>query len=334
MHIRPLVHKESFHTLPPSIQPAGFVPGPTTRGTISLITSCLSTIFTCAYVAVHIDVLDSDSKPRPGIFSLMKRRKGGDLLIAIRRATNPKRTPVVQRVLWMIMGIFAPEFLVSIAAKEFVKAVYDRKHMQKMGYSGWTMTHSFFANMGGFKFAESTEKPILSGSPEFYERLSRRTHEIPLNLYALQMEINDRSKSNTLLKAFTILQALSVFVETAMRTVETRSTSPLEVATCAYILCFVFMYICWFYKPLGVQRPMCLEHFLDTDVLTCSQIHDLSSGPSMPANFLGGSSAGLVAERNLVHGSYDRNKINRKSTIGMPLSFFVILEFSYQTRPY
>lgn len=38
----------------------GFTPGPSTRGTMNIVWLCMSTIFTCVYVSVHIDVRDKD----------------------------------------------------------------------------------------------------------------------------------------------------------------------------------------------------------------------------------------------------------------------------------
>lgn len=52
----------------------------------------------------------------------------------------------------MIFTLLAPEFVVGKALSELMSARHYKKEMQAFAAtkSGWTLTHSFFANMGGF----------------------------------------------------------------------------------------------------------------------------------------------------------------------------------------
>jgi hypothetical protein len=54
--------------------------------------------------------------------------------------------------MWMLFAVLAPEMFVGKALNELLSAVYNKKEMQKYAVqsSDWTLTHSFFANMGGF----------------------------------------------------------------------------------------------------------------------------------------------------------------------------------------
>jgi hypothetical protein len=72
----------------------GFVSDPTGRGTISLVSSCFLTLFTCVWTAVHFN-----ARPAQSVYVV-----------------------TLERVLWMILGIAAPETVLFNALEQWTAA--------------------------------------------------------------------------------------------------------------------------------------------------------------------------------------------------------------------
>lgn len=131
----------------PDDQPVGWQAGDNHRGTWAIASSCLSTIFACTWSVQHLNV--------------GARRDG-------------KWTPWLRSVKWMIITILFPELIVLHAIFEFSMALQALRQMERSekdvklpwwlppskqrksqpsgngsGDSKWTLTHCFFANMGG-----------------------------------------------------------------------------------------------------------------------------------------------------------------------------------------
>ncbi|KAJ3474704.1 hypothetical protein NLI96_g12307 [Meripilus lineatus] len=89
------------------------------RTRINIAISCISTIFLCTWVAFHPNIPGPD---------------------------EPKWKVIRRKISCMIGGILAPEIYVLLAARQFIAARYLTN---KYRGQGWTLTHGFFALMGG-----------------------------------------------------------------------------------------------------------------------------------------------------------------------------------------
>lgn len=76
----------------------GWVAGPTERGTLQLIWSCLITIFACTWTVLHLNVPAYDDKPR---------------------------TILLRKIKWMVITILFPEFILSKAICDLRLALYQ-----------------------------------------------------------------------------------------------------------------------------------------------------------------------------------------------------------------
>ena len=74
---------------------AYFVTGPSTRGTYALISSCFSTLFLCVWTAVHLNVPAHN---------------------------HGKFRKLCIRLMYMTLGVFAPEYLLYLAFKQRIAA--------------------------------------------------------------------------------------------------------------------------------------------------------------------------------------------------------------------
>ena len=127
-----------FHTFctTPNVT-ASFVTSPNSRATLDILWSCLFTIIACTWTIQHLNVPEQRNGRDPGWKGDIKWQLRG-LLASVK---------------WMITTILAPELILRKTLEDLVAAYDDLKALQKFGVEDgveWTLTHSLFANMGGF----------------------------------------------------------------------------------------------------------------------------------------------------------------------------------------
>lgn len=105
-----------------------FTESPNGRGTLDILRSCLFTVFICCWTVVHPDI------PRPG---------------------SPWRRTFLDRVICLLLAALAPEVVVYAAYYQHIQAQASFNKISKPSRSGWTMCHSFYAEMGGFGLQQS-----------------------------------------------------------------------------------------------------------------------------------------------------------------------------------
>lgn len=69
-------------------------------------------------------------------------------------------------------------------------------------------------------------------------------------------EIKDRSKADSFSKIVVLVQTLWFVMQCIARHNEHLSITELEIATLAYAVPILGIYICWWNKPLGVTQPI------------------------------------------------------------------------------
>ncbi|KAK7678138.1 hypothetical protein QCA50_018931 [Cerrena zonata] len=250
---------------------------PQSRGTFGILSTCLSTMFICVWKAYHPDVPQKRPEERTWI--------AGTLESAGR-----------------FMGfLFAPEFLFAMALEQLIAARtmyhsvnrldifpphppwYSRWFRRQMNQTGgaiflrlhpWTLTHSFYAVMGGF--AEIVDGSQEGSTPpycvltwaEVYQILKEDPNRVP---DISEKHILARSQNDTLTKAIAVTQIFSFCTTCILRRAERLSTSVLEISTIAYAVCAIVSYIPWWKKPLIMAEPTLIEK---------NRIHPRRSSPS------------------------------------------------------
>ncbi|KAJ3481606.1 hypothetical protein NLI96_g7545 [Meripilus lineatus] len=208
--------KRNNLTLEPSPPPSqivesrlGFIPmdacndiDPNSRRTrVNIAISCISTIFLCTWVAFHPNI------PAPGEskWKILRRRIG-----------------------CMIGGILAPEIYVLLAARQFIAARHFAKIYRRWG---WTLSHGFFALMGGFviydgktadkiKFYDPEEFP---GPSPFIDAFARDF--ISLEAFEHRLAAKDLESSNGSSPTQGFVHVLA-----ALRYIESQSATLAQVA--------------------------------------------------------------------------------------------------------
>ena len=183
------------------------------RGTLNIIWSCLFTILICTWTIQH---------------PMAPANEEWWLWVSVRKARM------------MAITALAPEMLVGTAIGEYLLA---RQSLETVKTGDWSITHGFFALMGGFEISDEHSKfprvnvngiTMLVGDG-FWER-------VPIT----EEEIRDKSKANALIKATAVLQSLWLVVQCCARAEQGLPITPLELATTAFVGCTLVTYLAWF----------------------------------------------------------------------------------------
>lgn len=131
----------------------------------------------------------------------------------------------------------------------------------------WTLTHAYFANMGGLIYTEYNFNPN-DEEPEYYvltgvklgHRYTWLSSGHPLRGLVLTKEdIDDKSKADGFLKFLTVIQVTWLVLTVIFRHVNGLPVSQLEIATLAFAVSAIATYAANWWKPKDISRPTLLQ---------------------------------------------------------------------------
>ncbi|KAJ7903373.1 hypothetical protein B0H14DRAFT_3679648 [Mycena olivaceomarginata] len=186
------------------------------RKLFHIVWGCVATIFTCTWVSVHPNV------------------------------PPPRRSWLWRRLKMMLIAVLAPELIVAFAVRQFVVARNLSKDYEI------STTHGFFVSMGGF--VDSSGCPVTTRKqlndpvvgPKCLADIRGTDAEV----------IMVKSKSDALSKGLALAQGLWFCVQYFARIHHHLAVTQLEVATLAFAIVNVFIWVLWWGKPLDVQEPI------------------------------------------------------------------------------
>ncbi|KAJ5709802.1 hypothetical protein N7493_010093 [Penicillium malachiteum] len=124
------------------------------------------------------------------------------------------------------------------------------------GYENWTMTHAFFADMGGFLLECPGSKTFPIDAEQLFWLVKDGYMDYPDLDTA---DIKDKSKSDSLARMITIGQAAWFFINCIIRVAQNLFLTTLELTTLSFILIFFVTSFCWQHKPKDISRAMILK---------------------------------------------------------------------------
>ncbi|KAJ3456263.1 hypothetical protein MRS44_016286 [Fusarium solani] len=223
---------------------------PNVRGTMDILQSCLLTLVACIYTALHLNV--------------------------------PEKTAWYQilwsKTQWVALTLFAPEIVLYMAADQLQRAWALRRKLRNLQSRSDTvdksfnfdLKYAFFVVMLGVhidveeilslpdldpsaytRFANMPSPRTASISPRGLIRLAEKGHW----LYISRKRIDDKSKADYIQKALVLTQILWMVTQCVTRYMNDLPLTLLEIHTVVHVICAVFLYACWFQKPLNVQEP-------------------------------------------------------------------------------
>ncbi|KAJ7130439.1 hypothetical protein C8R44DRAFT_731962 [Mycena epipterygia] len=186
------------------------------RRRFDIIWGCLTTIFACTWVSVHPNVPPPD---RSRLALLLRRMK------------------------MMLIAVIAPELIVGFAARQLLAS----RRFSKGGFS-ITSTHGFFISMGGFVSGDGHPIATLKqlDNSEYIAAIGKVKPE----------DIRDKSKGDALSKGVALIQGLWFTAQCIARASQRLPVTELEVATLAFAVVSIFMWLLWWSKPLDVEQPI------------------------------------------------------------------------------
>ncbi|KAJ6523047.1 hypothetical protein B0H19DRAFT_1202211 [Mycena capillaripes] len=148
-----------------------------------------------------------------------------------------------RRLKMMLIAVIAPEVMVGFAARQFIMA---RFWSNKFGIS---KTHGFFICMGGF---------VTHGNHPIVEQYQLNVYASAIQEIRVEAAIKDKSKGDALSKGVALFQGLWFIAYCIARATQRLPVTELEIATLAFAVVNIFIWLLWWGKPLDVQDPIML----------------------------------------------------------------------------
>ncbi|KAF7369951.1 hypothetical protein MSAN_00624900 [Mycena sanguinolenta] len=207
------------------------------RTLFSIVWGCLATIFACTWVSVHPNV----PPPNQNWLQLFWRR-----------------------LKMVLITMIAPEVMVGFAARQYFgsrelansgPAINDILNLTSLHVCvefNFSTTHGMFFSMGGF--VSSAGHPITTikqlEDPDLGPKFQKAIRNVN------EEDIKDRSKGDAFSKGVALLQGLWFILQTLARAHQRLAVTQLEIATLAFAVVNIFIWLLWWNKPLDVQRPI------------------------------------------------------------------------------
>ncbi|KAJ6565577.1 hypothetical protein DFH09DRAFT_1473741 [Mycena vulgaris] len=189
------------------------------RRMFDIVWGCLTTIFACTWVSVHPNVPPPDQSWLAHLW---------------------------QRLQMMLITVIAPELMVGFAARQlFVAWRFSRKFKV-------TLTHGFFFSMGGF--VSQTGHPITT-MDQLEDTILGEQYQKEISDVKAD-DIMDKSKGDALSKGVVLTQGLWFITQCLARVHQQLPVTELEVATLAFAVVNIFIWVIWWKKPLDVEQPI------------------------------------------------------------------------------
>ncbi|KAJ7199244.1 hypothetical protein GGX14DRAFT_545128 [Mycena pura] len=201
------------------------------RRLFDIVWGCLTTIFACTWASVHPNVPPPSPNPPDSFWPKLKWR------IIVTTGSFWRRLKL------MLIAVIAPELMVGFAARQFMVAQVFSKEFNI------SRTHGYFISMGGF-VARTGGHPIVT------EELVRK--HISDIAKIREKTIENKSKGDALSKSVALLQGLWFVTQCLARVDQHLAVTELEVATLAFAVVNVFIWVLWWQKPLDVQDPIAI----------------------------------------------------------------------------
>lgn len=161
-------------------------------------------------------------------------------------------TRIFRKLRWLLLGILAPELPMLFAFAQRTSAKLSVKEMKALDYCGWTVTHGFYADSGGFLLHAQGSKPFPVTAKQIVYLVKSGSIDMPT---ITEDEINDKSKADRVAKALAAFQSRRLGIRLVARAAHGLEITPLELATAALVFCAVITLCMWWSKPLDVRVP-------------------------------------------------------------------------------
>lgn len=126
----------------------------------------------------------------------------------------------------------------------------------------WTVVHSYYAQMGGLVLPGKDHRTGIITASHLTERYGsyKGNSAHPLtNLILGKDDIQDKSKADWLLKSLAVLQITWIIINVIVRHTTGLPISQIEIATMAFAIIAVMIYLANWWKPKDISQPTALQ---------------------------------------------------------------------------
>ena len=121
--------------------------------------------------------------------------------------------------------------------------------LEKYPECKWTETHAQLLQMGGFQTIDEDGTSYELAGVIGIESSHLHILNTPVE------EIEDRSKADFVAKMVTVVQTLWFAMQILNRAIEGLTVTEIELTTLAHVTLNIFVYWCWWNKPVNVRFP-------------------------------------------------------------------------------
>ncbi|KAK6542579.1 hypothetical protein TWF694_006526 [Orbilia ellipsospora] len=214
----------------------GWTPEPSGRGTLSLITTCMLTMFICTWVVIH------------------------------RRVYSQVTFGQLHKAALFLKAIIAPEFIAVEGlqewsqAKKIVATCADYKDEEGKSME---LIHAFYIGMLAlrYKTSKSHDSARVIWPNQYVWLLQNGLVEWKDHAKwgLAKRDIEDKSNTDGFAKATALVQVFWFLAQCAMRAAHNLPLAPLESMTISYIPLFTATYFFWWFKPKDIMSPTVVE---------------------------------------------------------------------------
>ncbi|KAI9894871.1 MAG: hypothetical protein M1814_000091 [Vezdaea aestivalis] len=202
----------------------GWNPGPNTRGTFDIIRTCIQTVILCGWTSICVNVPD------------LGNGRQFDLIL--------------DKFRFVMLTFLGPELVFLLAFGQYQSARASVKQFKASGFDDWTLTHAFYADMGGIRVRDKDWKKFPVNAKQLHYLVSHKYLTYPK---IPMWEIKARAKVDGLARIITLGQTLYFLASTLSRPIQGLAMTTLELTVLGFIYCTLATNILWWKKPNDVE---------------------------------------------------------------------------------
>ncbi|KAK4167168.1 hypothetical protein QBC43DRAFT_312281 [Cladorrhinum sp. PSN259] len=217
----------------------GWTKSPDGRGTLDIVLSCLITTFLCCWTSVYPNI----PAPGDGIWAPFRDKLG-----------------------LACLGLLGPDFVMVLAIGQRSSARRSVAKFHQNGYTQWTITHGFFADMGGFVLtADDLPRPIPLNAEQLFYLVKNSYVEYPDITAA---DLKDRNKSDGLARLLTIWQGTWFLITFIARLIQGLHVTTMELTVVSFVVILFGTAWCWKEKPSDVGSTITVHSLTTIEEIT------------------------------------------------------------------
>ncbi|KAH8794167.1 hypothetical protein BGZ57DRAFT_983426 [Hyaloscypha finlandica] len=200
------------------------------RGTLTLVVTCLFTIFLCTWVVIH---------PR-----VYKSRLLG----------------AMYKITLFIKAILAPEFIAVEGLQEWTQCRKMKKECVEIMGDDFKLIHAFYVSMLALRYRTDCGDRVIWPNQYTWLLQQRLIDWRDHASWGLdEWVIRDKSNADSAVKLVAFCQVLWFVAQSIMRTAHGFPLSQLESMTLSYIPLFAATYFFWWIKPKDIKTPSVVD---------------------------------------------------------------------------